>query len=260
MSSVDYLAMNKQAWDKRTKVHVDSKFYNVSGFIAGKCSLNSIELEQMGSVAGKELLHLQCHFGQDSLSWARRGAKVTGVDISSEAIEQARRLNEELGLDATFINDDVYSFGEKNKQQFDLVFTSYGVLNWLPDLTKWAQTIAASLKMGGEFHLVEFHPFNEILSGYAYFAANEPDVEEDGTYTENCTGETSVMATWPHPLSEIINALVTSGISIEQLLEYDFSPYNCFEGLTEVEGKGYQMLHEGQPIPLVFSIKGRKIK
>jgi 2-polyprenyl-3-methyl-5-hydroxy-6-metoxy-1,4-benzoquinol methylase len=186
---MDYLKVNKAAWNERTKVHIDSEFYDNKAFIAGKSSLNPIELEQVGDVVNKKLLHLQCHFGQDTLSWARKGALVTGVDLSTEAIAQANELKTELGLAASFIADDIYQFGEKNTEKFDIVYSSYGVLCWLPDLNVWAKTIANALKDGGEFHLIEFHYFHDLLSGYCYFPQSEPDVEEEGTYTENCDGK-----------------------------------------------------------------------
>lgn len=156
-----YLDINKAAWDKRTSLHIGSKFYDVAAFKAGKSSLNEVEINQLGNVEGKKLLHLQCHFGQDTLSLARQGAIVTGVDISTEAIHQANILKENLGLEATFIAQDIYHYGRENKEQFDIVYSSYGVLCWLPDLTLWADVIANSLSVGGEFHLVEFHAFND---------------------------------------------------------------------------------------------------
>ncbi len=256
---MDYLRINKEAWDKRTKVHVESKFYDVASFKNGKCSLNPIELKQVGNVQGKSLLHLQCHFGQDTLSWARLGAEVTGVDLSADAIEQANSLKRTLALKADFIESDVVQFGRKNKQQFDIVFTSYGVLCWLSNLSDWAQTVANSLKSGGEFHLVEFHTFNDLLSGYSYFLNNEPDIEEEGTYTENCDGTTSKMVTWSHSMSEVISALISAGLMIESFSEYAYSPYNCFDGLELVPNLGYQMLYKGQQVPLLYSIKARKI-
>ncbi len=255
---MDFMALNKAAWDRRTLVHVESEFYDIKGFLAGKSSLNPIEIAETGDVKGKSLLHLQCHFGQDTLSWARMGAEVTGVDFSPAAIEQAQRLAEKAGLDAKFINDDVYHFGETNTEQFEVVFSSYGAVCWLPDLTRWASVIEKSLKPGGQFNLIEFHSFIDLVSGYSYFPADEPDVESTGTYTENCTGEKSAMAVWPHSLSEVINALIKAGIVIESFSEYPFSPYNCFEGLEHVEGKGYQLLFKGRQVPLVYSVTGRK--
>lgn len=183
---------------------------------------------------------------------------MTGVDLSSESIAVANDLAKKLKLKADFICSDIYEFGEHNREQFDIVFTSYGVLCWLPDLTRWAATIASSLKPGGQFNLVEFHPVNELISGYSYFSKAEPDIEDEGTYTENCPGEKSTMVTWSHPLSEVINALVSTGIAIQSFNEHAYSPYNCFEGLEAIADKGYQRLLNGQQIPLVYSIKGIK--
>ncbi|RXK14549.1 SAM-dependent methyltransferase [Halarcobacter mediterraneus] len=255
---MDYLSINKETWNKRTKIHIDSKFYDIESFKKGKCSLNKIELEQVGNVEGKSLLHLQCHFGQDSLSWARLGADVTGVDLSSEAIKKANSLKSSLGLKANFIESDIFQFGRENTKKFDIVFTSYGVLCWLPNLKEWAETIAKSLKVGGEFHLIEFHTFTDLLSGYSYFSNNKPDIEEEGTYTENCDGSKSTVVTWAHSISEVINSLICAGLSIESFCEYPFSPYNCFENLEFVENKGYQMLYKNQQVPLVYSIKAIK--
>ena len=256
---MDYIEINRQAWNKRTEVHIDSKFYDVEKFLKGTCSLNPIELIEVGNVKGKSLLHLQCHFGQDTLSWARLGASVTGVDLSSKAIEHAKKLTIQTGLKAEFINQDVYAFGIKNKQKFDVVYTSYGVLCWLNDLELWAKTVFDSLKVGGQFNLVEFHPFNDLLAGYSYFNNKQPDIEYEGTYTENCTGEKSTVVTWPHTMSDVIQALIKAGITIESFKEHVYSPYDCFEGLELVAGHGYQMRFKEQQIPLIYSIKGKKI-
>ncbi|MCE9678983.1 class I SAM-dependent methyltransferase [Shewanella sp. AS1] len=255
---MDYIEINKQAWDKRTAVHFESQFYDVPGFLDGKSSLNPIELAQLGEVQGKSLLHLQCHFGLDSLSWSRLGASVTGVDLSSRAIEKARWLADKLRLDARFIESDLYQFGQHNEQEFDLVFSSYGALCWLPDLDAWASLIAKALKPQGEFHLVEFHPIVDLLSGYAYFPQGQGDVEQEGTYTENCQGEKSTTVCWSHSLSEVLTALLKAGLTLLEVNEHAYSPYNCFEGLEYVEGQGYQMIHQGQQVPLVYSIKAQK--
>ncbi|MCG7536599.1 class I SAM-dependent methyltransferase [Pseudoalteromonas sp. OOF1S-7] len=255
---MDYLSINKSAWDNRTKVHVASEFYDVAGFKAGQCSLNPVERAQVGVVKGKSLLHLQCHFGQDTLSWARLGADVTGVDLSENAIAQANSLKDALGLKARFIESDVVQFGRNNTRQFDIVFTSYGVLCWLPDLTAWANTVASALKAGGVFHLVEFHPINDLLAGYAYFPHGTPDVEQEGTYTENCDGTKSTTVTWTHSVSDVINALITSGLNIELFEEHPYSPYDCYEGLEYVPELGYHKLHQGQWVPMLYSIKASK--
>lgn len=256
---MDYLKINKDAWDQRTRVHLDSKFYDVASFKKGRCSLNPIELQQVGSVQGKSLLHLQCHFGQDTLSWARLGADVTGVDLSADAIQQANQLKQSLQLEAGFIESDVIEFGRHNRRQFDIVFTSYGVLSWLPNLDDWAQVIAQSLVVGGEFHLVEFHPLSDLFSGYAYFSSGQPDIQEEGTYTENCDGTVSTTVTWSHSVGEVIKALIGAGLTIDTFAEFPYSPYECFEGVEWVPDQGYQLLYQGQQVPLVYSVKARKL-
>src|SRR3569833_2969415 len=154
----DYFEENKKLWNQRTTVHKDSSFYDVTSFLGGKSSLNEIELREIGDVKGIKILHLQCHFGMDSLSLARMGADVTGVDLSDAAIEEARKLNEELSLGAKFICCNVYELKNHLEEQFDIVFTSYGVIGWLPDLNKWAEIIGHFLKPGGFFYMAEFHP------------------------------------------------------------------------------------------------------
>lgn len=255
---MDYIKTNKESWNKRTEVHIESKFYDVKGFIAGKNVLSDIELYELGDVQGKTLLHLQCHFGLDTLSWARLGAQVTGVDLSDTAIEKANSIKQEVGLEAEFICSDVYSFGEISQKQYDIVFTSYGALCWLPDLDKWANTVFRSVKKGGIFYIAEFHPVYDLISGYSYFSQSEPDIEEEGTYTENDSGEISTVVTWAHPLSEVVNALIKVGMTISHLNEYPYSPHNCFENMQEREKGKFTITHEGQDIPLIYTIKGTK--
>ena len=164
---------HRQLWDHWTGVHVGSRFYGVEGFEAGASTLCPVEVAEIGEVRGKSLLHLQCHFGLDTLSFARLGARVTGVDLSPKAIEIARGLAGKLGLDARFLACDLYRLGELLDERFDLVFTSYGVLPWLHDLGAWARLVARYLAPGGAFHLVEFHP---LLDTFDEACANFPPV------------------------------------------------------------------------------------
>lgn len=255
---MDYLKLNKEGWDKRTHVHVQSKFYDVDGFLSGKTSLKEIELSELKDVEGKKLLHLQCHFGLDTLSWARKGAIVTGVDLSPAAIRKANELKKQVNLNARFICSDIYEFGKTVTEEYDIVFTSYGVLTWLPDLTKWAEIVARSLKPGGQFYIAEFHPVHDLVRGYNYFYQSEPDVEEEGTYTENDAGESSTMVTWGHHLGKVINSLIKAGIQIQQFNEYPYSPYDCFEDLEEREEGRYYFKKMQYDVPLVYSILGKK--
>ncbi len=256
---IDYLELNRTAWDRRTEAHVHSAFYDVGGFLAGKTSLQEIELRELTGVAGRRLLHLQCHFGLDTLSWARLGARCTGVDLSPVAIAQANRLREATGLDARFVCSDVYGFRSAEVEPFDIVFTSYGAICWLPDLARWAAVVARNLAAGGTFYMVEFHPLHDLLAGYSYFTKEEPDVEESGSYTENGDQAVARLATWAHPLSSVVNALVGAGIEIRRLNEFPYSPYNCFEGLEEREPGRFHLRHRGQDVPMVYSLQGRKV-
>jgi SAM-dependent methyltransferase len=255
---MEYLNINKESWNRRAEVHYDSEFYNVAGFLNGDCSLKNIEIAEMGDVREKTLLHLQCHFGMDTLSWARKGAIVTGIDISDAAIKKANELKEKTNLKATFICSDIYEYRRSANQLFDIVFTSYGAICWLPDLEKWGQVVSNNLKSGGTFYMVEFHPIYDIISGFSYFHRTDPDVEIEGTYTENSRDLKTKLITWTHPLSEVINSLIKVGIQIDFLNEYPYSPYNCYDGLEEREKDKFYLTRSGQDVPLVYSIKGTK--
>jgi SAM-dependent methyltransferase len=258
LTDADYFEMNRAGWDQRARAHIESEFYDVAGFLAGNTSLREIELAELSDVRGRKLLHLQCHFGLDTLSWARRGAICTGVDISPVAIRQARELAQRTKLDAEFVCSDVYGFNRGSARLYDIVFTSYGAICWLPDLDKWAEVVASNLAIGGVFYMVEFHPIHDLLAGYSYFTPAEPDVEEEGTYTENGADTVTKLATWAHPLSSVINALTAAGIRVERLKEFPFSPYNCFEGMVEREPGRYYLTHRGHDVPMVYSLKCRK--
>ena len=154
-----YYKANKAMWDQFARINVESKTYKTEAFLKGETSLNSIELEEVGTVRGKTFLHLQTHFGLDALSWAREGAIVTGVDFSSDGIAISRDLAKKANIDARFIEANIYDLPDVLDEKFDIVYTSYGVLVWLPDLKRWAEIVAHFLKPGGTFYIVEFHPY-----------------------------------------------------------------------------------------------------
>lgn len=221
MDTSDYLAKNKASWNKRTAVHVDSDFYDNETFIAGKSSLNSIELDLFGDVRGKKILHLQCHFGQDSISLSRMGAEVTGIDLSDQAIETARELAKKTAQSTKFVCSDVYDLPNHLDEKFDLVFTSYGTIGWLPDLDKWANIVQHFLKPSGQFIFAELHPvvwmFDDDFTkvGYNYFN-DGPIVEtESGTYADPNAKLDIENITWNHSLSEVISSLIDAGLTIE---------------------------------------------
>lgn len=259
MQERDYIAMNRSGWDQRVAAHADSRFYDVDAFLAGASSLREIERAAMGEIAARRLLHLQCHFGLDTLSWARLGARCTGVDISPAAIELAKDLRERTGLDARFVCANLYDYRrEPGEPPFDIVFSSYGAVCWMPDLERWARIVANNLVPGGRFLLVEFHPVYDLITGYSYFARSEPDIEESGTYTENGEDVKARLAVWSRPFSSVINALLGAGLVIDRLDEFPFSPYDCFKGLVEREPGRFFLQHQGQDVPLVYSLSAHR--
>ena len=213
-----YFEANKEGWNKRTAVHKDSAFYDVESFKAGKSSLNKLELDELGDVKGKSLLHLQCHFGMDTLSWAREGAIVTGIDLSNEAIDLARSLSSEMNIPANFICCNVYDLPAHLDEKFDVIFTSYGVIGWLPDLNKWASVVAQFLKPGGTFYMAEFHPvvwmMDENFERIKYYYHNQEVIAEvtTGTYTDRNADIEYKEYSWNHSLSEVINSLISKGV------------------------------------------------
>lgn len=180
----DYKKANRALWNEWTSINEKSEFYDLEGFKSGKTTLDPIELEELGDVSGKTLLHLQCHFGLDTLSWARLGAKVTGADFSESAIGLARSLSKELSIPANFLCSNIYDLPKILNGKFDIVFTSAGVLAWLPDLERWAQVIARFLNIRGAFYIREFHPLAYVFDdqegitepevAYPYFGSSEP--------------------------------------------------------------------------------------
>jgi 2-polyprenyl-3-methyl-5-hydroxy-6-metoxy-1,4-benzoquinol methylase len=255
---MNHIETNKNSWDQRVETHFHSKFYDVPGFLAGQSSLNEIELAGLPDVKNQTMLHLQCHFGLDSLSWARMGAQVTGVDISDAAIKKANSLKNQANLNAHFVAADVYAYGEQSTQQYDIVFTSYGAVCWMSGIDRWARVVAKKLKPGGRFYMAEFHPLIDLMAGYSYFHKTAPDVELEDTYTENCDGSKHEFAVWTHTISDVISALLKAGLVLKSFKEFDYSPYNCFPNMQEKQSGKYYLEHKGQHVPMVYSIAAIK--
>ena len=260
----NYIEINRQSWNNRVDVHLKSEFYDVEGFLNGKTSLNEIELNLLGDIKGKKILHLQCHFGQDTISLSRLGAIVTGVDLSDKAIESARQIAKETNSNATFICCNIYDLPNHLNEKFDIAFTSYGTIGWLPDLDNWAKIISTFLKPNGQFVLVEFHPvvwmfddnFEKI--GYRYFNSGAIVETENGTYADRDANITQSYVMWNHGISEVLNSLISNGLEINSFNEFDFSPYNCFNKTIEFESNKFRIEHLNDKIPMVFSIKATK--
>ena len=261
---------NSRNWNERVPIHAASAFYDVEGFKEGKSSLLSIELDELGDVAGKSLLHLQCHFGMDTMSWARLGAKVTGVDFSEEAIALARSLSEELDIDARFVLSNVYDLPQvpDGPGQYDVVFTSYGVLCWLPDLERWAQVIAHFLRPGGTVYIVGGHQagliyddregVTELKVDGPYFPTPEPMRFEAGpSYTGEASTTTETYE-WAHPISEVLNSVISAGLTVEFLHEFPFAGYQVYPMMKRGEDGWWRLPEHQESVPLLFSLKATK--
>jgi SAM-dependent methyltransferase len=263
-SQDNYIDLNRQTWNDKVDVHIASEFYENENFLKGKSTLKDIELELLGDIQDKKILHLQCHFGQDTISFVRLGAKAIGVDLSDKAIERAKEFNTQLALDAIFICCDIYDTPKYLDEKFDIVFTSYGTIGWLPDLDKWAKIVSHFLKPGGKFIMADFHPvvwmydndFKKVF--YNYFNVEPIYEDETGTYANKEAGIVNKTISWNHPISEILNALINSGLEIKAFNEYDYSPYNCFSQTEEFEPGKFRIKHFGNKIPMVYSIKATK--
>ena len=267
-----YRDANQRTWNEWTRYHVHSAFYDVEGFRNGqrpiRAGLDAIEQAALGDVTGKSLLHLQCHFGLDTLSWARRGAHVTGVDFAEDAIRQARSLAAELELPATFVHCDVYELPACLEETFDIVFTSHGVLCWLPDLEHWAEVIARFLRPGGVFYMIEAHPFayvfddersdRELTPRYPYFHAAEPmRCEGEGSYAAPDAAILSVTYQWSHSMGEVVTSIARAGLRIESLEEYPFLGWAMFPWLQR-RPDGLWQFPDETSIPLMFALKATK--
>lgn len=263
---------NRRNWNDRTPIHVASEFYDVESFKSGRITLPDLEVEEVGDVDGLSLLHLQCHFGMDTISWARIGAKATGVDISDHAIEAARELNHELGMDVRFIRSNVYDVPSILDQQFDIVYTAVGVLCWLPDLTAWASVIARQLKPGGTFYLLDSHPASHVFEEVE-ISADSSDLKPLNSYFPDgmgirypggghtYTGPQRIQTPnyeWQHSMSEILNAIIAAGLKVEFLHEYPFAFFKAFPQMQQrADGWWYLDNYDGN-IPLIFSLKATK--
>ncbi|KKQ93296.1 MAG: methyltransferase type 11, partial [Candidatus Levybacteria bacterium GW2011_GWA1_39_11] len=245
----NYAAINRDWWNKATPIHASSKLYDLEKFKKGKTSLQATEIQEVGNVRGKTLLHLLCHFGMDTLSWARRGADATGVDISDRSIRLARKLSREIGIPAKFICSDIHDLPKVLDKKFDIIFASYGVLLWLSNIKKFAKIVNHFLSEKGMFYIVELHPFTNILScdlkiDYKYFQKGPHIDDSNGTYTDWSADIKGFTYNWNYTLEDIINSLINEGLKIEYIHEFPYTMYDQFPGLMEKNKKGQYVLKD----------------
>ena len=242
-----YLAVNRANWDARVPVHVASRGYNREGFLRGEKTLCPVELAEVGHVGGKSLLHLQCHFGMDTLNWARLGATVTGLDFSEPAIEAARELARDSGLPGRFVHANVYDALDAIDEQFDIVYTGIGALCWLPDVREWARVAAALVKPGGFLYVYEGHPVlwslddersdQELVVGYPYFETSEPNEWDTGeTYVDGPPLSHTRTYEWNHGLGEIVTAILDAGLRLDFLHEHREVPWRALPWMEPATG------------------------
>jgi SAM-dependent methyltransferase len=270
-----HLRANREIWDEWARHHASSEFYDLEGFRRGTDHLRPHEVADVGDVRGKSLLHLQCHLGTDTLSWARRGASVVGVDFSPRSIETARHLAAATGLTGEFVTSDIYRLPDVLSGEFDIVYTSRGVIGWLPDLERWAQVVFHFLRPGGFFYLTEIHPVARMFRNdsrvrdlqfrYNYFPTDQPlrfPVERSGSYANRNDqveerGDDMIYA-WTHTMGEVVTSLATVGLRIDLLREFPFCDW-------ELSFLQKRHSHEWVPrpevqaqVPLSFALKATK--
>ncbi len=266
------IAANRSLWDAWTAIHAAGEFYDLEGFKAGGVRLRPYEIEMIGDVTGKTLLHLQCHFGIDTLSWARLGARVTGADLSPAAVELARSLADELGFpEARFVQSNLYDLPDVLDGRFDVVYTSRGVLNWLPDIAAWARVVAHFVTPGGTFFITEAHPVMNVFENedvepgelrlvYPYWEHATPlTFEVKGSYADrDAEVHDQVEHSWDHGLGEIVTALIEAGLVVTALVEHPFLDWKV-DFLVEDEAGKYRLPPgTAGELPLMFSLKATK--
>ncbi len=261
---------NRAMWDRKAPLHLASPLYDVAGFKAGRRTLKPHEIADLGDVTGKELIHLQCHFGMDTLSWARLGARVTGLDFSEPAIRAAAELALEIGVDACFVLSDVYAAPDAVKDRtFDIVYTGVGALCWLPDMRGWARVVHDLLRPGGQLYLFEFHPVKWMIEGGApaevvirdnYFTAAEGYTEAGGVdYADTSIPSASTPTVqWNHPLGEVVTALCEAGLRIDSLRELDRDVLRQWDVMVRAEDGLYRMPAGHPSVPLMYVLRAHR--
>jgi SAM-dependent methyltransferase len=259
---------NRELWDELAPVH-GRAYRNVTVLREGGCGIHPLEREELGEVRGKSLLHLQCHIGTDSLSWARLGAVVTGVDFSRKSLEQAERLRDELGLEARFVHSNVYQLKQRLADRFQIVYTSAGVLCWLHDLAAWAAIIEHFLEPGGVLYLLESHPVLNTLDDESagppqvirpYFHHDEPTVWDDDhpDYADPSYIPRSPSYEWHWSLSDVVNAVIGAGLRVERLNEHPLLFFKAVPDMLEAGRGWYRWPGYEDKLPLAFSLLARK--
>jgi 2-polyprenyl-3-methyl-5-hydroxy-6-metoxy-1,4-benzoquinol methylase len=261
------LIENQKLWNEWTDINARSKLYRLDAFKKGENKLDPVIRSEVGEVTGKRLLHLQCHFGMDTLSWARLGAQVTGVDFSPKAIALAQSLSSELKISSLFICCNIYDLPSHLDEEFDIIFASYGVLTWLPDLPRWMQIASHYVKPGGFLYLSDGHPFTWIFDDnseemklrYPYFQAGATTWNEEGSYADRTAAlETTTCYQWQHTLGEIVTEVCRNGMRLEYLHEFGHGYFQAYPSMQEGDDGFWHHPDGDSKLPMVFSLKAWK--
>ena len=271
MSRDEFSAANRRNWDERVAIHRRDATgcYAVERFLAGEKRLHAIESGELGEIADKRLIHLQCHFGLDTLILASEGAIATGLDFSPAAIVEARRLAAKISVAADFVCADVYDARQAVEGEFDIVFTTWGTIGWLPNIAGWAETIASLLAPGGVFYFADAHPamlvFEEregrlVAEWETDTPIDEPLVfDEAQTYTGDPTPLTATRTyQWIHSLPRIVSALTGAGLVLDFVHEHSWLPWPPFPMCVRNDNGAYCLPNGAPPLPLAVSLRAMK--
>jgi SAM-dependent methyltransferase len=264
-----FRSANRDYWDGKAEFNLAS--WNVDGFVADPARLSTIvaaDRDAVGNVRGRSLLHLQCHFGMDTLAWARLGAEVTGIDFSPRAITMAIDLAARAGLAARFVEADLYAAPEVLPEAFEVVYTGGGALCWLPDIRGWAQVVARMLRPGGTFYIREAHPVlwslederedAQLVICRPYFEVAEPTRWDAEPIWDKGAPEVTTSYEWHHGLGEIVGALIEAGLTIEALREHQTCLWQALPFMVEGEDGWWRLPDRPERLPLMYSIRARK--
>lgn len=259
------IGQNQERWEESAEIHPDTEYYNVSRFLREESysTLQSPELELIGDVSNQSLVHLQCHIGLDTLSWARQGALTVGVDFASSAIETAREIRDQAGLTekSEFVHCKVSEAATRLNREFDIVFASYGVLCWIPDVQSWAKTAASLCKSDGTIFLADYHPVlhginpdGKLSKDRSYFTDKPTSFQREQTYA---SGKVTLQNTdtyeWQHGLGEVVTAFTRAGLQVETLREYLTIDFPKLESMVRTEDGRYAL--PGDPVPLMYALR-----
>ena len=271
MSLDPHRAANLANWDSRVDIHYRSDLYSIADYLNDPTHLSSIvefDRHRIGDVSGARLIHLQCHIGTDTVSWARLGADDTGTDFSPNAVEAARRLSADSGTPARFILSELYETPSVVDEKFDIVYTGVGAICWLPDIRRWAEVVAGLLEEGGRLYIREGHPLmwaldlksdDELRLAYPYFEGDPTEFVSDETYSGPGVVTSPRTFDWNHGVGEVLTGLIDAGMRIDRVEEYDFCEWQALPSMV-VDEQGHWRLPEDRiRYPLMWSILATRI-